>query len=108
MKTNFIFVIIFEMAAAAAGLAPPRDADDPLAKPERDGDFPSVTNLPTGLLNNGYYVRFFKELQKIGAGAFGSVFQCVHQLEDLCDLGEYAVKKARARWSHLTGSESAI
>eukprot|EP00400_MALV-I_sp_L67-5_P001103 gene1103-698_t len=52
----------------------------------------SVRNLPTGLLNNGYYSRFFREVSVLGSGSFGSVFRCIHHLEDM-DLGEYAVKK---------------
>jgi len=52
----------------------------------------ALQNLPAGLLNTGYYTRFFIETQKLGSGSWGSVFLCRHVLCDL-ELGDYAVKK---------------
>lgn len=51
-----------------------------------------LQNLPAGLLNTGYYNRFFSEAKKLGSGSWGSVFLCRHVLDDLI-LGDYAVKK---------------
>ena len=48
-----------------------------------EDDIPSCRNLPTGLLNNGYYRRFFKEVKVLGAGSFGAVYRCIHHLEDM-------------------------
>jgi serine/threonine protein kinase len=42
-------------------------------------------------LNNGYYRRFFVEIQRIGAGSFGLVCLCRHVLEGI-HLGDFAVK----------------
>lgn len=52
----------------------------------------ALQNVPAGLLNTGYYARFFNETQQLGAGSGGSVFLCRHVLDDL-SLGDYAVKK---------------
>ena len=42
-------------------------------------------------LNNGYYRRFFVEVQRIGAGSFGQVCLCRHVLEGI-HLGDFAIK----------------
>ena len=42
--------------------------------------------------NQGYYERFFVELQRLGRGSRGSVFLCQHVLNG-CKLGLYAIKK---------------
>lgn len=52
----------------------------------------ALRNVPPGLLNTGYYSRFFNETKKLGSGSWGSVFLCRHVLDDLT-LGDYAVKK---------------
>lgn len=52
----------------------------------------SLRHLPAGLLNTGYYTRFFVETRELGSGSFGSVYLCRHVLDDLT-LGDYAVKK---------------
>jgi len=52
----------------------------------------NLQNVPAGLLNTGYYARFFVETQKLGAGSWGTVWLCRHVLDDL-ELGDYAVKK---------------
>eukprot|EP00928_Gymnodinium_smaydae_P034216 TRINITY_DN24305_c0_g1_i2.p1 TRINITY_DN24305_c0_g1~~TRINITY_DN24305_c0_g1_i2.p1 ORF type:complete len:730 (-),score=154.31 TRINITY_DN24305_c0_g1_i2:48-2237(-) len=52
----------------------------------------ALRHLPPGLLNTGYYARFFNETRPLGSGSFGSVFLCQHVLDDL-ELGDYAVKK---------------
>jgi len=52
----------------------------------------ALRHLPPGLLNTGYYARFFIETRELGSGSFGSVFLCRHVLDDLA-LGDYAVKK---------------
>lgn len=49
-------------------------------------------NIPTSLLVNGYYARFFNETKKLGSGSFGQVFLCEHVIDDVF-LGEFAVKK---------------
>lgn len=52
----------------------------------------ALQNVTAGLLNTGYYARFFTETRQLGAGSWGSVFLCRHVLDDLT-LGDYAVKK---------------
>ncbi|CAK0833618.1 unnamed protein product, partial [Prorocentrum cordatum] len=52
----------------------------------------ALRSLPPGLLNTGYYARFFTEIRSLGVGSFGAVFLCRHVLDDLV-LGDYAVKK---------------
>jgi len=52
----------------------------------------ALRHLPAGLLNTGYYARFFTESQQLGSGSFGAVYLCNHVLDDL-KLGSYAVKK---------------
>mmetsp|Transcript_54026 Transcript_54026/g.128705 ORF Transcript_54026/g.128705 Transcript_54026/m.128705 type:complete len:753 (-) Transcript_54026:81-2339(-) len=52
----------------------------------------ALRDLPKGLLNTGYYARFFAETRPLGSGSFGAVFLCKHMLDDLT-LGDYAVKK---------------
>lgn len=52
----------------------------------------ALRSVPPGLLNTGYYARFFIETQALGSGSFGAVYLCRHVLDDLT-LGDYAVKK---------------
>lgn len=52
----------------------------------------ALRHLPPGLLNTGYYARFFVETKELGSGSFGAVYLCRHVLDDL-ELGDYAVKK---------------
>lgn len=52
----------------------------------------ALRHLPAGLLNTGYYARFFQETRMLGSGSFGAVFLCRHVLDDMM-LGDYAVKK---------------
>eukprot|EP00927_Polykrikos_kofoidii_P066204 TRINITY_DN61848_c0_g1_i1.p1 TRINITY_DN61848_c0_g1~~TRINITY_DN61848_c0_g1_i1.p1 ORF type:complete len:1104 (-),score=162.35 TRINITY_DN61848_c0_g1_i1:166-3399(-) len=49
-------------------------------------------SIPAGLLNCGYYSRFFVEERKLGSGSFGAVYLCRHVMDQI-DLGVYAVKK---------------
>lgn len=51
-----------------------------------------VSSIPSSLLNNGYYARFFREIRQLGRGSFGVVFLVEHQLSSL-SLGQFAVKK---------------
>jgi len=55
-------------------------------------NFIFAKNLSESSFNQGYYARFFKELNRLGRGAGGSVFQCQHILDSI-ELGAYAVKK---------------
>jgi serine/threonine protein kinase len=50
------------------------------------------TRIPQEAICEGYYLRFFRELEKLGKGAGGSVFHCQHVLNNV-PLGHYAVKK---------------
>ncbi|CAE7650709.1 iksA [Symbiodinium pilosum] len=52
----------------------------------------ALRHLPAGLLNTGYYARFFQETKLLGSGSFGAVYLCRHVLDDMM-LGDYAVKK---------------
>lgn len=49
-------------------------------------------NIPSALLNCGYYSRFFVEEKKLGAGSFGAVYLCRHVMDEI-ELGVFAVKK---------------
>ncbi|EER13363.1 serine/threonine protein kinase, putative [Perkinsus marinus ATCC 50983] len=52
-----------------------------------------LRDIPVGMLNNGYYERFFKESpQRLGSGSFGTVYHCEHVIDGVM-LGDYAVKK---------------
>ncbi|KAJ3744375.1 kinase-like domain-containing protein [Lentinula detonsa] len=57
------------------------------------------TVFPAGTLAEGYFNAFFKEECKLGMGANGSVFLCVHML-DGNPLGHFAVKKIAVGESH--------
>ncbi|CAD7929708.1 unnamed protein product [Amoebophrya sp. A25] len=50
------------------------------------------THLPCGLLNDGYYERFFFEVEFLGRGSFGHVFHCRHMIDGET-LGDFALKK---------------
>ncbi|CAK0898164.1 unnamed protein product [Prorocentrum cordatum] len=52
----------------------------------------SLHSIPAGVLNCGYYARFFAEERKLGAGSFGAVYLCRHVMDGI-DLGIFAVKK---------------
>mmetsp|Transcript_41683 Transcript_41683/g.93647 ORF Transcript_41683/g.93647 Transcript_41683/m.93647 type:complete len:576 (+) Transcript_41683:124-1851(+) len=49
-------------------------------------------SIPKGLLNSGYYERFFVEEHKLGSGSFGAVYRCRHVMDEI-ELGVFAVKK---------------
>ena len=49
-------------------------------------------SIAAGLLNTGYYARFFKEERKLGSGSFASVYLCTHIMDEI-ELGVFAVKK---------------
>ncbi|KAJ3988912.1 kinase-like protein [Lentinula detonsa] len=57
------------------------------------------TVFPAGTLAEGYFNAFFKEECKLGMGANGSVYLCVHML-DGNPLGHFAVKKIAVGESH--------
>jgi serine/threonine protein kinase len=59
------------------------DASEPVVNESSDHFF--------SCLNNGYYRRFFIEVQRLGAGSFGLVCLCRHVLEGI-HLGDFAVK----------------
>lgn len=64
------------------------------ATPRTTPSYPSpmTQHLPSGIFNQGYYRRFFRESRRLGRGAKGQVFLAQHVLENEM-LGEYAVKK---------------
>ena len=49
-------------------------------------------SIAAGLLNTGYYARFFREERKLGSGSFGAVYLCTHLMDEI-ELGVFAVKK---------------
>mmetsp|Transcript_129223 Transcript_129223/g.306648 ORF Transcript_129223/g.306648 Transcript_129223/m.306648 type:complete len:532 (+) Transcript_129223:28-1623(+) len=49
-------------------------------------------SIAAGLLNTGYYSRFFREERKLGSGSFGAVYLCTHMMDEI-ELGVFAVKK---------------
>jgi hypothetical protein len=52
------------------------------------------------LADQGYYDRFFVELERLGRGQRGMVFLCKHVLDHI-DLGTYAVKAIAVGESHV-------
>ncbi|CAD7924382.1 unnamed protein product [Amoebophrya sp. A120] len=91
----------------AAGHGPPVDYNGLFGPPARTATTTSsagaATNtastnakqygqLPCGLMNDGYYERFFVEVESLGQGSFGHVFHCRHTIDGEA-LGEFAVKK---------------
>jgi len=57
----------------------------------RNQGIPRHDGLPSDCLNSGYYAKFFHSVRRIGTGAYGSVFECRHEMDGI-DLGTYAVK----------------
>jgi hypothetical protein len=49
--------------------------------------------LPKETMSDGYYHRYFEQVRRIGTGAFGSVYECRHVMDNVY-LGTYAVKIA--------------
>ena len=49
-------------------------------------------SIAVGLLNTGYYARFFREERMLGSGSFGAVYLCTHMMDEI-ELGTFAVKK---------------
>jgi serine/threonine protein kinase len=62
-----------------------------------------INDLPNEVLNQGYYERFFVEIERLGRGHGGAVFRAQHVLEGTV-LAEYAVKKiavgSNKTWLH--------
>ncbi|XP_045196736.1 wee1-like protein kinase 1-B [Mercenaria mercenaria] len=58
---------------------------------EVDGDMPAAKKLALHEINTSRYNEEFHEVCKLGDGAFGSVYKCVHRL-DGCT---YAIKKSK-------------
>ncbi|KAI8969179.1 hypothetical protein BDF20DRAFT_980887 [Mycotypha africana] len=56
-------------------------------------------NLNANAFNQGYYAKFFDEINKLGKGFRGSVFLCEHRLDGV-KLGKYAVKKVAIGNNH--------
>ena len=73
-------------AHASSGIARNRTGAGSAAPVVAEGGDPFFSSL-----NNGYYRRFFVEVQRIGAGSFGLVCLCRHVLEGI-HLGDFAVK----------------
>lgn len=71
---------------------PPSTAASSTHSARQAESFILATNLSESSFNQGYYARFFKELERLGRGAGGSVFHCQHMLDGI-ELGAYAVKK---------------
>ena len=62
---------------------------------DNDNDFNNdeiYQSIPEKLINQGYFNKFFKILNKLGTGSFGSVYKVEHQLLSL-NLGIFALKK---------------
>ena len=66
-----------------------------------DGNYFSILEdlLNSSSFNQGYYDRFFVEINKLGRGQRGSVFRVRHMLDKI-DLGEFAVKAVPTGSSH--------
>jgi serine/threonine protein kinase len=73
-------------ALAACGLSAPNSP-----KPTPAVGFPSSPGFPGGHWNETRYQKDFEELERIGKGAFGSVFKVKGRLDEKM----YAVKKVR-------------
>ena len=66
-----------------------------------DGQYFTILEdwLQNSSFNQGYYDKFFVELNKLGRGQRGAVFKVQHVLDGV-DLGEYAVKAVPTGSSH--------
>ncbi|CCW70958.1 unnamed protein product [Phytomonas sp. Hart1] len=62
--------------------------DDPPCEAWKERNF--SLNTISGL--DGYYARYFIELQKLGSGTYGGVYLCQHVMEGI-PLGIFALKK---------------
>lgn len=83
---------LFGEAHGGAGGATSSSHVSPFASNEEAANACGLHNIPAGLLNCGYYSRFFIEQRKLGAGSFGAVYLCRHVMDDI-ELGVFAVKK---------------
>jgi len=101
LDPSWAFVVegYFDLLNAVAH--PPAATSSPPSSTNGSGGFTSneeaaaaagLTNIPSGLLNCGYYSRFFIEEKKLGAGSFGAVYLCRHVMDEI-ELGVFAVKK---------------
>ncbi|GAA5795471.1 hypothetical protein HPULCUR_000829 [Helicostylum pulchrum] len=59
----------------------------------------NAQNLNANAFNQGYYSKFFVEVNKLGKGFRGSVFLCEHMLDGV-KLGKYAIKKVAIGNNH--------
>lgn len=59
----------------------------------------NAQNLNENAFNQGYYSKFFVEVNKLGKGFRGSVFLCEHMLDGV-KLGKYAIKKVAIGNNH--------
>eukprot|EP00835_Amoeboradix_gromovi_P005975 NODE_627_length_5881_cov_0.181771.p2 type:complete len:414 gc:universal NODE_627_length_5881_cov_0.181771:2464-3705(+) len=57
------------------------------------------SKLPKSLFNDGYYDRLFIQQEKLGRGAKGTVYKCLHVLDNV-HLGLFAIKKVAVGDNH--------
>eukprot|EP00960_Hanusia_phi_P013438 394085-Hanusia_phi.AAC.2 len=92
-------------AASACGSTGGQQKSESESHPNINDIPPSsgVNALPSESLNVGYYARFFRQVRRIGTGAYGSVFECRHVMDGV-HLGTFAVKIApvgdNRQWLH--------
>jgi len=78
--------------SSSSAAAPAGAAAGAFSSNEEAAAAAGLHNIPAGLLNCGYYSRFFVEERKLGAGSFGAVYLCRHVMDEI-ELGVFAVKK---------------
>ncbi|KAJ3714285.1 kinase-like domain-containing protein [Lentinula raphanica] len=78
---------------------PPRVVEATLEEEDAEESMRGRPVFPAGTLAEGYFNAFFKEECKLGMGANGSVYLCVHMLDGNA-LGRFAVKKIAVGESH--------
>ena len=91
LNPSWAFVVegYFEMLGATSGMPSTSGSSNMNEEAAAAAD---LHNIPVGLLNVGYYSRFFVEERKLGAGSFGAVYLCRHVMDEI-ELGVFAVKK---------------
>ncbi|KAI7901785.1 kinase-like domain-containing protein [Cokeromyces recurvatus] len=98
MDRNY-FRLLASSQANTASNSPTRSRSNTLSSESNKSESFNNQNLNANAFNQGYYSKFFVEINKLGKGFRGSVFLCEHVLDGV-KLGKYAVKKVAIGNNH--------
>ncbi|KAI9478893.1 MAG: hypothetical protein EXX96DRAFT_483092 [Benjaminiella poitrasii] len=98
MDRNY-FRLLASSQANTAFNSPARSRSNTLSSESNKSEPFNNQNLNANAFNQGYYSKFFVEINKLGKGFRGSVFLCEHVLDGV-NLGKYAVKKVAIGNNH--------